>query len=1239
MASYEFKNVSINILQWNCRSLNANLSCFKQFLMKYDISIAALSESWLRPDYPINIPGYRIVRDDRLDGRGGSALVIKNNLKHKVIHENIDQDINILVIEVTFGDRNLYISTIYIPPRININDNLRDFMLRYRDKFLMLGDVNCHSEVWGNPFSDVRGRKLLDYIDEAGLVILNDGSPTRINYANQRPTAVDISLATPDIALEFEWKVIEEPLGSDHLPIILKFNGNQLRNCPSGLRKRNISKADFNVYKYFIMQNIGNLDKTCPDYSEFLKLIDMAANLSIPYSNKYNGGNNSVKRMNPWWTEACDQLIKQRKEAFVAYRSNINYDNFIKYQKINAQTKRFLRATKKASWIKMCTKFNRTSPIRDIWKSVKIFKNSSAFGGEKADNVRYPRDLEWADSMFDTIAPAMPEDRYCADELSSEDSEAIKEITKNEMMVAIKSSSNTAPGLDEIYYPMLRYLPDEALEYLRLIFNKIVRKGDIPPEWMDQMVIPILKPGKDPQDTLAYRPIALTSCVKKTFERILKTRLEWWIEKNAILPPHQHGFRRSHSTMDNLATITLDILDHFICKEDTILISLDLSKAYDMVCPKILLNKLLELKVPMSRLLYELVRKKNLYIQTENGIHGPRTSYMGLPQGSPLSPLLFNIYTSDLKNYVEDSSIKILQYADDICIFCHCARIDQGMNKAERAMEKINNWIFDKGFSISENKSSITVFSRKHKLPVEEVVNLAGLQFPLRDQVKILGLWMDRKMTWKKHVQYVVKKCERSVNILRSLTRTWWGADPKILKILYQSIVRSHIDYALPIYGGTKKCHFKKLEQIQFKSLRIILGAMKSSPTNALEVEAGVMPLNLRCLLLGSRFLVKRIQDINNTSMVALFQVRRTLLQKNIRISGFAPLCTAFEEIRDLEPWLEKSNNHGIYGHDIEVLATEIPIYIDCFKDKNIPSSTIVNAIFNTYLEEVAPSSYKIFTDGSKDTDKGVGFGWYDPQEDKRSQFKGRNEMSVYSAEAMAILESLKYIESLNNHRSFVVVSDSMSVLKKINSLSLVVKEKTIPEIKEMFFKLKRAGKMVKFVWARGHCGIVGNEIVDSIAKEASSLQSITHTQLMPDEVGSVAKKKLIEKWQKYWEESSTGRGSHLFSINPVVSLSSWHNRIEGSRAFYSSLTRMRLNHGCFPSHLKRINVIDSGVCACDGVSEGTLNHIFWSCSLLKYRKESNFIGPEALSPLLSEVKKVVYFELFQFLQMNNIHI
>ena len=175
------------------------------------------------------------------------------------------------------------------------------------------------------------------------------------------------------------------------------------------------------------------------------------------------------------------------------------------------------------------------------------------------------------------------------------------DFSSQELSSALLSLSSTASGPDGITYPLLTHLPQAGRDYLLHIFNLSWTTSTFPAAWKQSTVIPILKAGKPSSSPSSYRPISLTSCISKLFEKMVLARLSYFLEANNILTPVQAGFRPGRSTVDQVLLLSQSIADGFHRRKPgarTVLAMVDFAKAFDSVWHSALLSKMLSLGLP-----------------------------------------------------------------------------------------------------------------------------------------------------------------------------------------------------------------------------------------------------------------------------------------------------------------------------------------------------------------------------------------------------------------------------------------------------------------------------------------------------------------------------------------------------------------------------------------------------------------------------------------------------------------
>ena len=257
---------------------------------------------------------------------------------------------------------------------------------------------------------------------------------------------------------------------------------------------------------------------------------------------------------------------------------------------------------------------------------------------------------------------------------------------------------------------MLKHLLLKSFQTLLDVFNDMWETGKFPENWELATIIPIPKPGKDNAEPTNYRPIALTSCLCKTLERMINTRLVWYLEYNNIISPVQSGFRSERSTNDNLVRLETFIRDAFIKKEHVVAVFFDLEKAYDTTWKYGILRDLHEegVKGRLATFIESFLVERSIQVRVGSTLSDIFHQSQGVPQGSILSTTLFNVKINSIMNCLDPKTDGSL-YVDD---FCMCYR-SKSMRTIERHLQqcinRIENWALHNGFKFSKSKLNVYI--------------------------------------------------------------------------------------------------------------------------------------------------------------------------------------------------------------------------------------------------------------------------------------------------------------------------------------------------------------------------------------------------------------------------------------------------------------------------------------------------------------------------------------------------
>lgn len=1179
-------------LQWNSRSLGPKKTDLINLINSHSVSVAAISETWFRPSSRFRVPGFSCLRDDRNDGRAGCALLINRRFPFSQIplppHTH---DINAVAAKVM----NINFISIYIPhPNVSLIPDLSTILFSVPPPLIILGDFNCHNISWGSYHSDSFSSFLIDLFDDINVCVINDGSPTHRVYPGQNPqSVVDLSACSPNLSSLLSWKVLNQSHGSDHFPIIIsKPLSIHPVPAPVPLLKYKTQDADWSKFSSFIDTKLKNLDPLILQnltlvYSYFTNTLIEAADNSIP---KKKAPNHKLSSP-PWWDSECTSAVKDRDNAELLYNESLNMEDFITFQKTSAKTKRLLSKKKKNGWKGFCESLSPKTPPSLVWKNVKRFR-----GSLNPDPMSSYDSSPWLEDFVDRLAPSFVPDEPCflPPPSFSKTHPFNDPFSITELHIVLEGLKNTSPGEDGIPYSFIFKLSSFGREFFLNLLNRFYLSGELPESWKSQIIIPVLKPHKNPRESCSYRPIALSSTIGKVLEHLVKNRLEWFIENRRILAESQYGFRKGRSTMDSLNIITSDIRLALSKNEHLIGCFLDISSAYDSVLLPVLKAKMLQLSVPerIVDFIYKLFMGRTIKIRSGCSYLPPRTLWRGIPQGSVLSPLLYSIYTYDLEQTVSPFC-NILQYADDLVLYRTDKCIDTSSSRLTEALSYLKDWLDDHGLSLSPSKSNTVIFTRRRYIP-NVVITYENQIIPNTLSVKFLGVILDSKMTGIPHLNYVTGKCEKGINILRALSGVWWGSHPYCQKLLYNAVIRSVIDYGCYILEPCSKIALKKLDIIQSKCLRIILGAMKSSPNNAMQLECVDPPLFLRRQYLADRYVFKAMSTSSHPLLPRLEILTQEVSTNRYWTHKESPrIINSYLKLKNIPSPLFRSTINTLYETDYSILTYTPNVILNFGVLKDDPNA---NQNFS-YLLANWQGWLPIFTDASKlQTDGCVGAAAWIPKFNIVLEYKCPPQSSVFTGEAIALLKAIAYVESHELSKT-IIFTDSRSCLQAINSNPF--KNKNYPlifKIREALFKCNQKKLEVVLTWIPGHCGIMGNEWADSWAKDAIKSGCEDHYENFSSDLFMTARSNLRESWQEHWNSSKLVKGRYYGNIQPSIPIKPWFFKFRsGTKQATSTICRLRLGFACTPVFLSKIRVRDHSLCEC-GLEDGTPDHIFFNC-------------------------------------------
>ena len=403
-------------------------------------------------------------------------------------------------------------------------------------------------------------------------------------------------------------------------------------------------------------------------------------------------------------------------------------------------------------------------------------------------------------------------------------------ITCNEIKDLISICPNfKAPGFDQQFNILHKHLSESALLLVTNILNKCLELCYFPKDWKIAKVVAIPKSGKDPCLVTSYRGISLLSALSKIFEKVIYRRMLEYCEESNALADVQFGFRRGHSTAHQLQRVVNIVNNAKTRGMSTAMALLDVQKAFDNVWHNGLVFKLLRLQFPsyLVKLIASYLSQRTSKVVIGNIVSSTYSNCAGVPQGSVLGPLLYNLYTSDLPTLRNHTSLSL--YADDTAILYSSKNYNFLRGGLQRALDTFIGYLNDWKIRVNPSKTQTIVFTYKRNMPDDvlrrriDPIQISNVEIPWCSVVSYLGVIIDRWLRFKSHIDHISNK---TLSYLKSLYPLLKGPGLSLgnKKLVYQQIIKPALLYGSHIWKTCSAFELKRVQIIQNKFLKIIHG-------------------------------------------------------------------------------------------------------------------------------------------------------------------------------------------------------------------------------------------------------------------------------------------------------------------------------------------------------------------------------------------------------------------------------
>jgi hypothetical protein len=755
-----------------------------------------ISETWLISDKksdklsPTLLPGYNLITADRKFSRGGGVgMYLKQELSYHTIHKmskNLPAHFEHLLIKFkgkSYHD-SIILGVLYKPPKLSVTDWIENFQILIQEiiqdssnSFLLGGDFNI------DLLSENNAHKKL-FLDLLLSFNLNQSinQPTRCTTNTETLLDLFISNNTNSIC---QSGILPHPPIADHETIYIILKIMKPKNCPITKIIRNtkhfiakdylhdISQIEFHqIYEHCqpesMLITLNSLLRTVIDKHLPLKVIKV------------------TKPPAPWMTDDLKRMIIKKHKLYNKYKKNAQLKE--QFTVINKLVKGATEEAKQ-NFITDCLA-NPTT--RGVWNVIKrLLTPNAPTLNHNIDNLN---------QHFITTSErinARPITHQPPNLQSNSGSFIFQTVTQEEVLYFFKKLKlDVSTGPDLIPIKFIKPIAHFIAPHLTNIINTCIRNNYFPELWKISRIVPVPKID-NPTELDHYRPISILPCLSKIYEKILATQLLEHLESQSLLPQTTSGSRKGHST----TTVLLHIAD--ICRkalkssEITILSLLDFSKAFDTVNHSKFLQLLIHFDFSNQSifLFQSYLADRKQYIEHQTKKSTILSIKSGVPQGSILGAIIFNMYVASINFQITDKGFNTINYVDDfqIAISGSPKQLPDLKNKTSEALQSINIMTNNLDLKFNTKKSIFLIIAKKHQHKLPEIMNLNEINgINKSTQQKNLGVTFDQQLTFHQHHLTNLKACYA---IFHSLKHLKYKLSPTNKKTIIHSLIFSKLTY------------------------------------------------------------------------------------------------------------------------------------------------------------------------------------------------------------------------------------------------------------------------------------------------------------------------------------------------------------------------------------------------------------------------------------------------------------
>ena len=890
MKDIKLKNINrITVGQLNINSIGNKFECLKEIVKGY-IDILLITESKINDSFPTSqfkIEGFaRPFRLDRTSRGGGILLYVRQDIPAKELkHIKFAKNIEAMFIEINLRKKKWLLSVSYNPHKSFKHEHLReigknlDLCSGKYENYLLMGDFNAEPSEYA----------MEEFMKLYNLKNLVKGPTCFKNPLN--PSCIDLILTNRKNSFQ-NAHIIETGISDVHRMVVTVMKTYFKKLKPKTIYYRN--------YKYFSNDNFRRdlLNELMKGNIEISRL-DIFTNTALrilgyhaPVKKRSVRGNES-----PFMSKSLKKEIMKRSRLRNNFLKNPIQENKVLYNKQRNLCTSLLKKQKRNYFENLDIK--NVTDNKMFWKTIKpMFSNKNVTTESitlvKNDEIISDNQniaelfnkffanivlelnlaiddnlIENTDHISDPVLKAIEKFKYhpsilMISEKYDKNTFTFQPVTYEDILKEIlKLDSSKVCQDTDIPTKLLRLNADIFADFIHKNFNYGIVSSSYAGNLKNSNISPIHK--KDSRNKECnYRPVSILSNISKIYERCLYSQITNFFEEK--LSRYQCGFRKGFSAQQCLLVMIEKWRKSRDKKGSFGALLTDLSKAFDCLPHDLLIAKLYAYGFDLEsvRLMYDYLRNRKQRVRIDHVYSSWEEILFGVPQGSILGPLLFNIFVCDLFDFL-DENIDVASYADDNTPYVTAENQKTIIETLEKTSLDMFSWFSNNGMKANPDKCHLLLSGKENC-----VANIDNHVIESSKQQKLLGILLDNELRFDKHVDNLCNKASQKLSAL-SRVSSYMNTDKK--RIIMKAFVNSQFGYCPLVWMNHSRKLNNRINRIHERALRVAYNNNVSSFQELLLKDNSVTIHNRNLQVLVTEMFKVKL-GLSPVIMTSVFQSR-----------------------------------------------------------------------------------------------------------------------------------------------------------------------------------------------------------------------------------------------------------------------------------------------------------------------------------------------------------------------------